>query len=243
MASQPQTPAPAAAAPAPGVAAPAAQTPPAAVPGAAPAADFTSADPNNTGDTFDATSFWGTEPDASESGDGPDPTVVQENLTQQLANLDFGGELFSADLATQINEGNFEGINARMQEIGTNMVKQSLAMTVSILRPLTEQIMGQVRDEINGTLTNRDDGEQLTRDFPAAKDPNVRPVVENLYRQALRNTKGNRTEAVAQVKSMMSLVTKSTADDLGLDVAPRGAEDFGRSRSPAINWLDELSGA
>jgi hypothetical protein len=216
-------------------------TQPAPASGTAPAADFTSPETDNSGGSFDAGAFWNTETETQDSVTQPDANAVRDGLTQQLSNLDFGAALFDADITQQINEGNFEGVNKRMQEMGSSMVRQSLALTVSILRPLTDQILNQVREEISGTLNTRDDGEQLVRDFPAAKDPKIRPVVENLYRQALKNTKGNRQDAITQVKSMLTLVTQSTADDLGLDVAARGADDFGRSRSPAINWLDELS--
>lgn len=213
--------------------------PPAGTP---PAADFTSGESNNTGETFDAGAFWG-EPDPNEqTPQGPDADAVRNGLTESLANLNFGAIPFDNEIAEQINSGNFDGINQRLQEFGTNAVKQSLAMTVSILKPLTEQILTQVRAEVSGTMSGRDDADQLVRDFPSAKDPKIRPVVQNLYTQALKNTKGNRAEATAQVKSMMALITQSTSDDLGLDVAPRGADDFGRSRSPTINWLDELSG-
>lgn len=206
-------------------------------------ANFTSDPADNTGGSFDATSFWNSDdPAADPASTGPDATAVRDNLNQQLAALDFGTVAFDAETVQQINDGNFEGINKRLQDFGTNAVKQSLALTVSILQPLTEQILGMVDERINGTLSGRDDSDQLVRDFPTAKDPKIRPVIDNLYKQALKNTKGDRGAAVEQVKSMLTLVNQSTADDLGLEVAPRGAEDFGRSRSPAVNWLDTLSG-
>lgn len=221
---------------------PAAVIPPAGtVPPVNPLADFTSEGADNTGDAFDGAAFWGNEEPADDSAGTPDADAVRTELTTQLQNLSFGESPFDAEITQQINEGNFEGINKRLQEFGTNAVRQSLQMTVSILRPLTDQILQQVRQEISGTMSGRDDNEQLVRDFPTAQDPKIRPVVQNLYMQALKNTKGNRADAVAQVKSMMALVTQSTADDLGLDVAPRGAEHFGRSKNPTVNWLDELS--
>lgn len=207
---------------------------------------------NNTGEAFDADAFWGSQDPAgsgssdSESASGDQPgsgtgETLRNELTQRLDSLDFGGPVFTQEMAAQINEGNFDGFNQSVNKALGQAVRQSLGLAVSVLRPFGDQIMSQVNSRIEEVLGGRDDSDQLIRDFPTAKDPKVRPVVENLYKQALKNTSGNREAAVQQVKSMLRLVSTSVADDLNLDVAPRGSGDSGRPSTPAVNWLDELS--
>ena len=207
---------------------------------------------NNTGDSFDPSTFWdgpSEEPGAAPSGESagsstPSGDTQQggfaQQLTNQLTNLSFGEPVFTAEVAEQINQGDFTGVENRIKSQMQAAVRHALAMNVQILRPFAEQLMTQMRNELGSTLTTRDNHETLIRDFPAAKDPRVAPVIQRVFEQALSNTKGDRARAVAQTKQMISLLTNTAADDLNLEVAPRGQGDS-RPSAP-INWLDELTG-
>lgn len=214
-------------------------------------------DSNNTGEGFDPSAFWGgsgqgggsassgesagsSRSDSNTDGSGESADIGQ-TLTQQLSNLSFGDPIFTNEIAEQINNGDFNGVQDRFNTMGQNIVRQSLAMTVQILRPFAEQIQNQMREEFQGTLTNRDNNDTLTRDFPAAKDPRVAPVIQQIFNQALKNTGNNRERAVSQTKEMLRFMAGQTAQDLDLSVAPRGADDSGRPTNQTINWLDELS--
>lgn len=211
-------------------------------------------DSNNDGQTFDASAFWGN----SEEGAGTNPSGesasnqpgsesgssggqnLQEVLTGRLESMAFGDPIFNAEIAEQINSGNFEGVEARIQGQLRNAVRGSLGLMVQIMKPFAEQLTNQMREEMSGTFNSRDDNQALETMFPAAKNPQVRPIVNSIFTQALKNTKGNRAEAVKQTKEMLKLAAGVTADDLDLSIAPRGAEDSGRPAT-AVNWLDELS--
>lgn len=204
---------------------------------------------NNAGDGFDPATFWGSQAPGeegspeSESATGDQPgsgAGLKEELTQKLQALTFGENMMTPEIAEAFSNGDFTGFQTALDTRLRQVVNQSLALSVSVLRPFSEQMMAQVREEIRSTMGARDDSDQLVKDFPTAANPQIRPVVENLYTQALKNTKGNRPEAVKQVKSMMRLMSQSAADDLGLNVAPRTADDSGRPQTP-VNWLDELS--
>lgn len=207
---------------------------------------------NNAGPAFDASTFWnsqdqdGTGSGDSQSASGDDSgsdTGLREELTQRLESLNFGDPVFSQEIMEAAQSGDYNGLNQALNGAMSHAVRQALGLSVSVLRPFAEQIMTQVRDEINQTMGQRDDSDQLVKDFPTAANPQIRPVVENLYKQALKNTKGDRPSAVQQVKEMMRLMSTSVADDIGLNVAPRGADDSGRPPARAVNWLDELSAA
>lgn len=206
---------------------------------------------NNTSGAFDPASFWqGQEPGGapssdSESADGNDSASdannLRDTLTERLNNLQFGEPVITQETFEAAQSGDFSGLQAGLNKALAQAVQQSLGLSISVLRPFADQMMTEVEARINGRLGERDDNDQLIKDFPAAKDPKIRPVVDNLYKQALKNTKGDRSAAVEQVKEMMRLMSTSVADDLGLNVAPRSADDSGRPPNRAVNWLDELS--
>lgn len=206
---------------------------------------------NNTGEGFDASTFWGSQdqggsgsPDSgSASGDDPGSGTeeLRESLQERLNSLQFGDPVMTQEIFEAAANGDFSGFQNGLNAALGQAVRQSLGLSVSVLRPFAEQLMSEVRQEINSTLGRRDDNDQLVKDFPAAKDAAVRRTIQPIFEQALKNTKGDRPAAVKQVKEMMRLISGATADDLGLNVAPRGADDFGRPPSRAVNWLDELS--
>lgn len=206
---------------------------------------------NNAGAGFDVNTFWSSQgsgesgsPDSeSANGDqsGSDTSELRDTLTERLNSLSFGEPVMTQEIFEAAQGGDFSGFQTAFNDAMSQAVRQSLGLSVSVLRPFAEQLMGEVRSEIASTLGQRDDSSQLTQDFPAAKDANVRKMIQPIFDQALKNTKGDRTLAVKQVKEMMRLMTGATADDLGLNVAPRSADDSGRPPNRAVNWLDELS--
>src|SRR3546814_19066665 len=87
---------------------------------------------------------------------------------------------------------------------------------------------------MQGMFEGRDDQSQLTKDFPAAADPTVGPMIQSVFNQAPKNTEGDRTKAVAQTKKMISLLARSHGRDLTLNVAPRGPHYVPPTHVP--NW-------
>lgn len=217
----------------------------------------TGGDSNNTSDQFDPVAFWnGPAPANGGSGSGESAANNPSNsesdtqgggndlntqLATQLQNMSFGEPVFTPEIQQQIQEGNFDGVQDRFNSMMQQGVRQALAMQVQILRPFAEQMMNQMREEFGSTLNNRDNTDQLVKDFPAAKDPRVAPAIKNIFDQAIKNTGGDRVKAVAQTKQMMALMANVTSGDLDLRVAPRGSEDFGGPQQPVTNWLDELT--
>lgn len=207
---------------------------------------------NNNGEGFDPSTFWDSpseEPGAAPSGESAGSTTPSEGnsdgsfaqqLTNQLSTMTFGEPVFTPEVAEQINQGDFSGFEKRIQAQMQQAVRHALAMNVQVLRPFADQLMAQMRGEFGSTLNDRDNNDTLTRDFPAAKDPRVAPVIKRVFEQALTNTRGDRAKAVAQTKQMIALLTNTAAGDLDLEVAPRGPGDS-RPAAPT-NWLDELTG-
>lgn len=211
---------------------------------------------NNAGDQFDPAAFWngqaptdGSAPSGESAGDdggesgnqGDDGNALAQQLTQQLTTMTFGDPVFNAEIAEQINGGNFDGVQQRLNAMGQSIVRQAMQMQVQILKPFAEQLLQRSRQDLNQTFNQRDNKESLVTLFPAAKNPVMAKTIQPIYDQALKNAKGNREAAVAQTKEMLRFMAGESAGDLGLDVAPRGAGDRG-TPPPITNWLDELTG-
>ena len=208
-------------------------------------------DSNNTGDEFDPSAFWtGPAPDPAaapkgESADGGTPGSDTEQgfaqqLTSQLETMTFGEPIFTQEIAEQINEGNFTGVQDRLNAMGRNIARQALAMQVQVLKPLAAQILAQARGETQGTLNQRDNSDSLVRLFPAAKNPVIAKTIQPIYDQALKNAKGNREKAVAETKEMLRFMAGASSKDLGVEVVPIG-QSSRHGASPATDWLDELN--
>lgn len=214
-------------------------------------------DSNNTGGNFDAAAFWNGPAqgdDAAPSGESasgngsesgtPSGDQRSEFATQLQGRLDaltFGDPIFNEAIAGEINEGNYAGVQERFNDFGRAAVRESLSMVVSILRPFSEQLLEQVRGEVGQTFTRRDNTESLHTLFPAAKNPAMAKTIQPIYDQALKNNKGDREAAVAQTKEMLRYMAGESAEDLNLDIAPRGEGDR-RPVNRNFNWLDELTG-
>lgn len=217
-------------------------------------------DSNNTGDQFDPVAFWngpapaegaapsgesagnnGGESGTNGNGGGGNQGEFAQQLTQRLNGLTFGDPIFNAEVAEQINEGNYDGVQQRFNAMGQQIVREALAMQVQILRPFAEQLLEQVRGETQQTFNQRDNTESLERLFPAAKNPAMAKTIRPIYDQALKNAGGNREKAVAQTKEMLRFMAGESAQDLNIEIAPRGSGDRG-GPTPNFNWLDELTG-
>lgn len=214
-------------------------------------------DSNNAGNEFDPASFWngpapadGAAPSRESAGNsggesGTKPGTQEggfaQQLTERLNGLTFGDPIFNQEVAEQINEGNYDGVQQRFNAMGQQIVREALAMQVQILRPFAEQLMEQVRNETKQTFDTRDNSESLVKLFPAAKNPVMEKTIRPIYEQALKNSGGNREKAVNQTKEMLRFMAGEAAADLNFELAPRGSGDRG-GPTPNFNWLDELTG-
>lgn len=204
---------------------------------------------DNTGDEAELAAFWGGSPDGNgNNSDSSDGSVDSDSsggtgddsateLGNQLNQLNFGA-VFDDNVVKEINEGNFENFNTRMNSMMQQGVRQSLLMNVQIMKQFGERIISQMREEFSGTLEGRDDQAQLIKDFPAAANPMVAPIIQQVFSQALKNANGDRGKAVTQTKKMIGLLSRNTGADLGLNVAPRSENDA--PPTPTTNWIDEL---
>src|SRR3546814_6045347 len=112
-------------------------------------------------------------------------------------------------------------------------------MSATLMRAYGDRLLEPVRGEMQGMFEGRDDQSQIAKDFPAAADPTLGLMIQSVFNQALKNTKGDRTKAVAQTKKMISLMARRTGGDLNLNVAPSGTTAV--PTTPVTAWPADLN--
>lgn len=199
---------------------------------------------NNTGQAPDGTQFWNEPPEDSNANgnnnDGSDDSQqFGQTINETIQGLNFG-ELFTADIGTQIQEGDLTGINDRFQELGRSMVTQSVQQSIRIMQRFGAQLLEQSQAQISEALGGRDNDSELVTAFPAAmKDPASAPLVKQVFTQAMKHTKGDRKGAIEMTRSMLSMVGKGAREDLGIPNS--NPDDFMGEGSNLVN-LDSLLG-
>lgn len=210
---------------------------------------------NNSGDDdFDPASFWTDDddddapPSKTDSAGKPDsPSSTDSNqdgnigkvLMDEIEKSEFG-ELFTKDIAEKINEGDFTGANEAMTQNLRKAMKQSLVHSAKLLREYGKVMTSEVQRMIEERITGQVNTDYLTQQIPSASNPKIGPAVRAIYDQALRRSKGDKVKAVKMTKSMMNTLANESADDLGIDVAPRDPHSSSRS-TPKTDWVEELT--
>src|SRR3546814_13937907 len=108
-------------------------------------------DSNNTGDDADLDAFWNGQ--ADESGDGSKPggddngDSNQSDTATQLGGMLNGfdpGVLLNDEIATKINEGNFEGLPERFTNSMRANMRTPMNMSATLMRAYGARHLDQV---------------------------------------------------------------------------------------------------
>lgn len=196
---------------------------------------------NNSGEADPLAAFWGGDQESSESGgEGGNSGESEQtpDFLKALTEMPVGG-IFSDSALEKLGNGDYSEINENLTKTIRESNQQMFAQTVQLMNIFGQRLVAAMEQKFTGTLEQRDSSSFLEQNFPTAKDPKIRPVVEQVYNQALKNTKGNRGEAIKQTKEMLALLGKQTASDTGLPL------DTSRDSSPTGgsggSWLDKLT--
>jgi hypothetical protein len=214
---------------------------------------------DNSGQDAELAAFWN-GPAAAGAAGGSDSQSVPPNQQQQGAQppanqtqqpKNFGDQLASEiqgltfdnvindEVATQLQAGNYEEFNKRLAAQNQTVVKQTVGLAIKIMGEFAKVMRAQSQQDLHGTLTTRDDTNFLESNFPAAKDPIAKPMVQAVWDQALKNTGGDRTKAITLAKRVLARGMGAAAGDLDYSFAPRNPGD--EPPQTPINWLENLN--
>lgn len=213
---------------------------------------------NNDGQGFDPASFWETPPsegsgspargsaDSGSSGGGStgeqpsgDPgQEIGQRFANQLQNLAFT-PVFNNEISQQIADGNLDGVNGAMTQLGRDSVRSAVTMSAQLMQVYGSHIMSQVEALIQDRLGGRDNNAALESAFPQiATNPAMRPVVSEVFAQAMKHTGGKREAALDMTRTMLKFMGQGVSKELGLsDPAGSPSDNIG---SGAMSLVEEL---
>ncbi len=190
---------------------------------------------NNSGQSDPTAGFWDKQADANaDAGDSnnEDGKAIGTELATMISGAQFA-PVFTKELADQIAEGNLDGINAALTESHRLAMKQSVGVFAKLLEAVTGRMQSDFDSRIQKALGGEKANTALETHFPAAKDPAIRPMIQQVFDQSLANTKGNVSEAVKQTNAML----KAFGTRTGLTTPPA---DPGGSSDNSRSLVEEL---
>lgn len=209
------------------------------------------ATPNNTSKPDGIEDFWtravaGDEPAGGAPGsDGKTPAAAQaendefgKTLSTRMAGIKFD-PIMTPQFADELGEGKFDGFNAAIHANMAKAVQEGLGLSVQVMQRFGQQLMQAVEAKLGTTLNSRDNSEALESAFPAAKDPKVRPVIQNVFNRALEIHKGDRNAAIKTTKDMLAAMHGVIGGGDGLNIPPPNPGDS--SLQSPTNWLEALN--
>lgn len=178
--------------------------------------DNQNSDEDNNGQKDELAGFWETPEDEEESDDSEDDSVAaSQALGAELKTAIEGfapKPLFTKEIAEAIAEGNFDGANEALVASHRATIQQSLMLTAKMVGAVAQRMQADFDQRIQSALGNTKNTEFLESEFPLAKNAQYRPMVERVWNQALKNSKGDRQKAIRMTRGML--------EAFGSDVAP-----------------------
>jgi hypothetical protein len=195
-------------------------------------------DQNNNGQPADFSGFW-KEPEAPDTSgsdsQNEEGVAVGRQLASMIEGASFGNGVFTKEILEQIAEGNVEGVNTAIAKSNQEVIRQAIPVFGKLMEAVVSRQAREFDARIQQILQGDKQTAKLEEQFPEAKDPAVRPIVQRVYDQALSNNKGNIDKAISDTKGML----KAFGVKVGLTQAPA---DPSGNNSASQSLVEELLG-
>jgi len=203
---------------------------------------------DNNGQSFDASSFWN-EPTPSgdnqqqqqqQSQNDSDPgREIGQQIAAGIKDYQFK-PVFTQEIGEQLAEGNLDGANESFTNMARESMQQSVVMSAKIMEHLGTQMMAQFQSMIDQRLGTEKDTEALSREFQSMSDPAMRPVVEGVFKQAMKHSGNDRDKAMQLTRNMLKAMGQTGKQDMGIDdPAPDPDSFLGDGPSQLVKELME----
>lgn len=170
---------------------------------------------DNASQETDLDQFWTDKPEEKPAGESEDETATQsQELGQQLGGLIKGfkaPEVFTKEIADKIADGDLTGINEALNTHAQNIMQHQMVVTAKLLGGVIDRLSADFDSRIQRAFGNKDSEITLETHFPLAKEPAMRPMVQRVWDQALKNAKGNKEEAIRQTRGMLQAFGSKTS--------------------------------
>lgn len=175
-------------------------------------------------DAFDLNSMniWApAQQPAAQQTPAPQQQVQQQPDTlaqfdQYVKNLNFGKfELDADSLQKFVQHGDMQGFNTALSGMMQGAYKQMMLDASKMMGNMREQIVEEALNKAKSMYGAARTFDDLVAEVPLAKNPNVKPIAEAVYKQ-FRNQGGDHAAAVKGVKNFLGAMRQVKETDIGL---------------------------
>lgn len=204
---------------------------------------------SNAGQPFDPASFWASDgnDDAGDdsNNDGSDEgKELGTQLVSQIQAFKPKADVFTAEALEKMASGDLTPLNEAIAESHRAGMTQMLGITAQLLKRFETHIEGRfeslVGKRLNESQTNQRDERVLSENFKGYADPAVKPVIQGVWNQALRHTKGDRKAALTMTQGMLQAMGKAGKDDMGFSNFRNPDDNLDEGPSRLVQELLEL---
>lgn len=206
---------------------------------------------NNSGNGFNAETFWeqpspapSPSPNSGSAGSGESGGGQPQNegnaFAERLTNLKFGDSVFTPDAIKAMNEGGDPALfNQNMSKFGQQAVRESVVMAAQLMQRNNQMMESRMVELLDERFGRRDAESDLGKSFPSYEKPGMKPMIDGIFAQAMKLSGGNRAKAIEATKEMLRYTHSAAGEDLGLTTPPGGQGD---GLGTQTNWEEELLG-
>lgn len=194
---------------------------------------------NNTGKTDSLPpNFWDDPVEEAPTGQqpvgNPNPAqgsspqkTPQQQVDDYFASLDWGPEIKAEDLQGDEGLGN---LNKTMQAKNQQAMRNMMGFFGESMKAFEQRMGKMIAEKLEGSFFERDSNAALESRIPDMANPNLRPVLQGVYSQALKHHKGDKSKAVEMTQAFLKEFRGG--DDLS---TPPG-QPKRQSRESGIDW-------
>lgn len=209
---------------------------------------------NNTGNAFEPSAFWDSPQDETTppSNQGGSAGGNQSGGNQQQGNegnafrdalngLNFGQGVFTPEAVEAMNNGDPKNFNENMTGFGREVTRQAVIMAAQLMQKNNEAMNQRFEALVEERFGLQATESDLGKAIPSYAKPGMKPIIDGIMGQALKLTKGKRSEAIEMTKEMLKFQATNLGADFNITTPPSGAgNDFGTGQT--TNWEEELLG-
>lgn len=205
-----------------------------------------SAGKDNAGKDFDPEGFWkDPEPDPAKKGAGEELSPQEQEarrtgqgIIDEMRAVTFN-PVMNQELAAELAEGKFENFNKAIhQELG-NVLQQAVITVAKLMKANNNSLESRFESIVGKKFDGRDNSETLESNFPMARDPAMRPVIQGVFDQSMKLHNNDRKKAVETTRNMLRHMGKHAQQDLGIP-PQTSSDDYGGSAESSTSLVAEL---
>lgn len=210
---------------------------------------------NNTGENPMNASFWDGSPSEGDGNASPsDPASGSQNqndgatpnqgspaqsFADMLKALPLADKLIDTDVQNALQNGDYDGFNAALQQNSQNTVQQSVIMSAKLVQEAMGRMEAQFNAKIESVMNSERTTNSLESAIPLANDKGVGPMIRMIHENSMKATKNDHAKAVEMTKMAMVQfnLTTGTGEGVKLEGGGQGGQ---QPQQKETNWTDEL---